>query len=68
MLSVDRRPPPATPTVLATAADQEFLGGLLLSGSDVLFGGGHTVALPPEAGPPSEMVGVLRSVWPAAAP
>jgi hypothetical protein len=34
----------------------------LLSGGDVLFGGGHTIALPPEAGPPSEMVGVLRSV------
>ena len=48
--------------MLATATDEEFLGGLLLSGSDVLFGGGHTVALPPEAGPPSEMVGVLRSV------
>jgi hypothetical protein len=48
--------------VLATANDQEFLGGLLVSGGNVLFGGGHTVALPPEAGPPSEMVGVLRSV------
>jgi hypothetical protein len=54
--------PPATPTVIATADDQEFLGGLLVSGGDVLFGGGRTVALPPEAGPPSEMVGVLRSV------
>jgi hypothetical protein len=54
--------PPATPTVLAVAADQEFLGGLLLAGSNVLFGGGHTVELPPEAGPPAEMVGVLRSV------
>jgi hypothetical protein len=62
-LSVTARPrPPGTPTVLATADDQEFLGGLLLSDGNVLFGGGHTVALPPEAGPPSEMVGVLRSV------
>jgi hypothetical protein len=62
-LSAPRRPPPpATPTVLATAYDQEFLNGLLLSGNDVLFGGGHTVTLPPEAGPPAELVGVLRSV------
>jgi hypothetical protein len=62
-LSVTGRPrPPATPIVLATADDQEFLGGLLLSGGNVLFGGGHTIELPPESGPPSEMVGVLRSV------
>src|SRR5262245_45137100 len=61
-VAVSARPQPASPTVLATAADQEFLGGLLVSGGNVLFGGGHTVALPPEAGPPSEMVGVLRSV------
>jgi hypothetical protein len=62
-LSAERHTqPPATPTVLATADDQDFLSGLLLSDGNVLFGGGHVIALPPEAGPPSEMVGVLRSV------
>ena len=55
--------PPATPTVVATAQDQEALDGLLVTGGQVLFGGWRTVERPPEAGgPPFEMVGVLRSV------
>jgi hypothetical protein len=62
-LSAAARPrPPATPTVLATADDQQFLVGLLLSGSNVRFGAGRSVTLPPGSTPASEMVGVLRSV------
>jgi hypothetical protein len=55
--------PPAVPTVLATAQDQDALGGLLVTGGQVLFGGWRSVERPPEAGgPPFEMVGVLRRV------
>ena len=55
--------PPAAPTVLATAQDQDALDGLLVTGGQVLFGGWRTVERPPEAGgPPFEMVGVLRRV------
>jgi hypothetical protein len=55
--------PPAMPTVLATAPDQDALDGLLVTGGQVMFGGWRTVERPPEAGgPPFEMVGVLRRV------
>jgi len=55
--------PPAAPTVLATAPDQDALDGLLVNGGQVLFGGWRTVERPPEAGgAPFEMVGVLRRV------
>jgi hypothetical protein len=64
VVAVALRPrPPAMPTVLATAQDQDALDGLLVTGGQVLFGGWRTVARPPEAsGPPFEMVGVLRRV------
>jgi hypothetical protein len=55
--------PPAAPTVLATAQDQDALDGLLVAGGQVLFGGWRTVERPPDAGgAPFEMVGVLRRV------
>ena len=61
--AVARPRPPATPTVVATAQDQEALDGLLVTGGQVVFGGWRTVERPPEAGgAPFEMVGVLRSV------
>jgi hypothetical protein len=62
--AVSLRPrPPAPPTVLATAPDQEALDGLLVADGQVLFGGWRTVERPPDAGgPPFEMIGVLRRV------
>jgi hypothetical protein len=63
-VAVSARPrPPAAPTILATAQDQDALDGLLVAGGQVLFGGWRTVERPPDAGgPPFEMVGVLRRV------